>query len=112
MNQEIKAQWVAALRSGEYKQGTGVLQCDDEYCCLGILCVLARKAGVQVRLDSNQIVGVLLRAQPAVLAWSGIEDDNSLCVKGIRLTTLNDGRGCFPPHSFIEIADLIEKSDL
>lgn len=51
MNPEIKAQWVAALRSGEYKQGTGVLRETDEsgettYCCLGVLCELAVKAWV------------------------------------------------------------------
>ena len=35
----LKEQWVAALRSGEYKQGTGVLYnpIDDTYCCLGVL---------------------------------------------------------------------------
>lgn len=32
-------QWVAALRSGEYKQGHRVLRSkDDKFCCLGVLC--------------------------------------------------------------------------
>jgi hypothetical protein len=30
--------WVEALRSGEYKQGTGFLCCEGRYCCLGVLC--------------------------------------------------------------------------
>jgi hypothetical protein len=46
MKQDIKDKWVKALRSGEYKQGTGYLiksshdgnQC--EHCCLGVLCDL------------------------------------------------------------------------
>jgi len=40
MNKEIKAQWLAALRSGKYKQTTGVLRQDhtNEMCCLGVLC--------------------------------------------------------------------------
>lgn len=39
MNQEIKAKWLEALRSGRYKQGVGCLRSDkDEYCCLGVLC--------------------------------------------------------------------------
>lgn len=33
----IKAQWLAALRSGDYKQGADYLCRDDQYCCLGVL---------------------------------------------------------------------------
>lgn len=52
MNPDIKAQWVAALRSGDYRQGREQLHTYDEeikierYCCLGVLCDLAIKAGV------------------------------------------------------------------
>lgn len=51
MNPEIKALWLEALRSGEYEQGEGWLKQmpDDgpaEYCCLGVLCDLAEKAGI------------------------------------------------------------------
>lgn len=39
MNPEIKAKWLEALRSGNYKQGTGRLRkADNSYCCLGVLC--------------------------------------------------------------------------
>ena len=39
MDQEIKAKWLAALRSGEYKQGSGGLRNkNDGFCCLGVLC--------------------------------------------------------------------------
>lgn len=45
MNQEIKKRWVAALRSGDYKQGTGALRnADNKFCCLGVLCDLHSKA--------------------------------------------------------------------
>lgn len=42
MNPEIKAKWVAALRSGKYKQGKNVLCRPSStgelaYCCLGVL---------------------------------------------------------------------------
>jgi len=42
MNAEVKAKWVAALRSGKYKQGQRALhnRDDDTYCCLGVLCEL------------------------------------------------------------------------
>lgn len=38
MNPEIKTKWIAALRSGSYKQTTGVLRDSRGYCCLGVLC--------------------------------------------------------------------------
>lgn len=42
LTQEEKNQWLAALRSGEYKQGMTYLKSKDEfgeecYCCLGVL---------------------------------------------------------------------------
>lgn len=43
MNPEIKAKWIAALRSGKYRQGKGVLRRADEFCCLGVLCDVVRK---------------------------------------------------------------------
>lgn len=47
LNPEVKAKWVAALRSGEYKQGYRNLRSpDDRFCCLGVLCDLAAKEGV------------------------------------------------------------------
>jgi hypothetical protein len=39
MNPDVKAKWVAALRSGEYKQGPEWLQGESGcFCCLGVLC--------------------------------------------------------------------------
>lgn len=38
MDQEIKARWVAALRSGRYPQTWGALRTSEGYCCLGVLC--------------------------------------------------------------------------
>lgn len=44
MNAEIKAQWLTALRGGEYTQGYNYLRnCDGEFCCLGVLSDLAVK---------------------------------------------------------------------
>ena len=33
-------QWIAALRSGDYKQAKHSLQLNDGYCCLGVGCIL------------------------------------------------------------------------
>lgn len=37
MNPELKAKWVAALRSGQYKQTCEFLRDSKGYCCLGVL---------------------------------------------------------------------------
>ncbi len=37
MNPEVKSKWLAALRSGEYKQAKGLLRDHQGYCCLGVL---------------------------------------------------------------------------
>lgn len=47
-NRENFQKWVDALRSGAYKQGFGRLYTaeNDTYCCLGVACDLAERAGV------------------------------------------------------------------
>lgn len=35
---EFRDNWLEALRSGKYKQGTGFLHWKGEYCCLGVAC--------------------------------------------------------------------------
>lgn len=46
MDAELKTKWVAALRSGEFRQATGKLRDGDPegdgyaFCCLGVLCVV------------------------------------------------------------------------
>lgn len=42
MDATLKAKWIAALRSGKFKQGRGQLRKGNEYCCLGVLCKVAR----------------------------------------------------------------------
>jgi len=53
MKADIKTKWLAALRSGDYKQGKGMLKYENiagemEYCCLGVLCELAIADGVHI----------------------------------------------------------------
>ena len=43
MKQEWKDKWVAALKSGNYEQGTGCLRNKDRFCCLGVLCDIINK---------------------------------------------------------------------
>ena len=42
--------WVEALRSGDYKQGHGLLRSDDDkFCCLGVACDLFAASHPEVR---------------------------------------------------------------
>lgn len=122
MNPEIKAQWVAALRSGDYEQGAGNLCVVDsegehpEYCCLGVLEHLRELSGAPVKVATDAFGVVSFDGEEQTLSrvtieWSGIRDENPVVdyndgyvtVEGGTLADLNDGG-----MSFEEIADLIE----
>lgn len=84
MNAEVKTQWVEALRSGQYKQGQEQLHKaspeGDRFCCLGVLCDLAKKAGVTnvVKIDQNTAYDEELEEDVLVNSydvWYG--DDNA-----------------------------------
>lgn len=123
MKPEIKAQWVQALRSGEYQQGRGrlVRQGYDnswrEYCCLGVLCELAIKEGV-VEQDVNPVLGIVGYRAPgssivvstylpeAVRQWADIDKLDPV-VDGQTLSDRNDGTHDHAAD-FDEIANLIE----
>lgn len=50
LNEEfILGEWVPALLSGDYKQGQGTLEWNNEYCCLGVACSLLEKKGILIR---------------------------------------------------------------
>lgn len=115
MNADVKAAWVAALRSGEYEQGHYVLHStDDRFCCLGVLCQLGVEAGVirpGVSDGDKYAYGTdsSTSALPfEVMAWSGIDSpwgDLPLEVeRSRRLSTLNDNH-----LPFDDIADVIEE---
>lgn len=50
MDPKLKAEWVAALRSGKYQQTSGILESNGNYCCLGVLC---RVAGKPIHTDPD-----------------------------------------------------------
>lgn len=129
MDPEIKAQWVAALRSGDFQQGKGVLHRvtdvngngteTHEFCCLGVLSECAVAVGKAERKFGD--TGYFRYYDPAddefggnghylprvVKVWAGFRDANpSLMYEGDfhSLAELNDDFQL----SFSEIADLIE----
>lgn len=121
MKAEIKAQWVAALKSGEYKQCQGTLtrvayDGTESHCCLGVLTELAVKAGVIERAEGAlshtvsypDVDGLQGDVTPVkVQAWSGLAVGNpSVNYNGEieALAVLNDRDGL----TFPEIAKLID----
>lgn len=108
MTPELKAKWIAALRSGEYKQTRGRLlrnwRGEDRFCCLGVLCEIMEapravgaaakdKSGPGYRLDDTFHDAEL----PCSVLSAG---DQNILVK------LNDSHR----RSFAKIADWIEEN--
>lgn len=125
MNNDIKAKWLEALRSGEYEQGENWLQANGKYCCLGVLCELAVEAGI-VDKDPGQSY-VTFDREPAILpdrviTWAGLPKSSPVPEvfyhgEVVGLSDLNDGVTIFNPVSgeertkldFSQIADIIEE---
>lgn len=102
---------VAALRSGDYRQGREKLRTADGFCCLGVACDLFKKEtgggewhkrldGVfYFNFDSESDEYYLI---PAVRNWFGFKHRNPKAA-GVRLSEMNDAS-----KPFSEIADFIE----
>lgn len=104
MKKKIMQQWVAALRSGEFKQGKYRLESDDNYCCLGVLCVLAMNKGVCDYSLGGQYDGATHGPPDSVKAWSGLGSDfGRYKPEEPSLVHLNDSE-----TPFSKIADIIE----
>ena len=116
MNPEVKAQWVEALRSGEYEQGRNELQLNGRFCCLGVLCDLAVKAGVctsrEVTTDEEVSVhygtfGSYSSLPEEVIEWAGLDTSNPPVRDTGTVRTLIDLNDYFK-RDFAYIADTIE----
>lgn len=112
MNPEVKAKWVAALRSGEYKQHKHALRSEDgaAFCCLGVLCDISKIADWE--LVNGEISSRYLRAfsslPHSVVYWAGLDGSDPLVWvdEGAQayLSVLNDSG-----TPFSKIADIIEE---
>lgn len=121
MRQEVKEQWVADLRSGNFKQGRMNLKATDGtgdvcHCQAGVLAEQAVSSGAtswegENRMNGGVRYGVLASdggfntafPSDAVLEWAGITsyDDMELVWDAVRLNDRGD--------SFETIADFIEE---
>lgn len=115
MNPEVKADWVAALRSGEFEQnqyGALSIEIDGKvkHCCLGVLCVLAVREGIIPAPETNTlevykykygVYGSTTYLPKPVREWAGITERSTES----NLAEMNDEM-CF---TFQQIADYIER---
>lgn len=101
MDQTLKQQWMTALRSGEYLQGTGSLKYGDKYCCLGVLCSV-----MEVSMNKRQTSFYYNGERMDVCLSIDLQQDIGMTGENqSKLANMNDeGR------SFLEIADYIEKA--
>ncbi len=104
MNKEIAKRWVAALRSGKYKQGRGALNKNDSFCCLGVLCDISElNTWVASNTNTEGYDGEQGVLPVQVMEWAGIKSSVADSPGG-SLTSQNDTGA-----SFSEIASIIEK---
>ena len=116
MNELTKA-WLAALRSGEFKQGRDALRKGDEWCCLGVLCEVARRANLTTRYwvqswphdayefiasppPEDELTSVINMPPKSILELAGIDFPFSM-----RLALYNDDG----TTTFEDIATIIEE---
>ena len=98
MNKELLTRWVEALRSGEYRQGTGRLQYTDydedciKYCCLGVL------QHIEPSIKVHRLFPKELLDNDSLFEHTGV------CIEQRDLAERNDFGVTFP-----EIADIIEE---
>jgi hypothetical protein len=121
---EIQQKWVAALRSGDYAQGSGLLRTsDNKFCCLGVLCDLAVKSGVSVECRQTDGYYVYDNAHGAlptsVVNWAGLHSANPAVSTDIpslplvpRLSWINDVKDNGDHrYDFDAIATIIEAEE-
>lgn len=100
MDPTLKSKWIAALRSGQFKQGMRTLHDteNEAFCCLGVL-------GCVTGMTIEQMEGWALLPTSRAAPIFG-SDEGTVQLK---LSHMNDGDNGDNRLSFEEIADWIEK---
>lgn len=116
MEHHSEPSWTDALRSGEYKQGTGVLCFQGRFCCMGVLCDIRKLEWSEDDEDYREWkfpkhlceIGEHNRTCTATpqLLQPEFPDMIPECLEQVQslLIWMNDCR-----YSFSEIADTIER---
>ena len=114
MRKEIAEMWVAALRSGKYKQGVHRLANAErtKHCCLGVLCEVAIEDGVpletsgasQFHWPSTAYDDATAKLPLRVQCWAGMASDHGSLGREMPSLMLQNESGT----SFDGLADIIE----
>jgi hypothetical protein len=117
---ELKSKWIAALRSGEYKQGKGYLRDGDTWCCLGVLATIQ---GYEVPDKTETILEYYWKESLGynVHVLAGMNDGSleqvavTLSIWEKRLVESGLPLPIYPEdltkrYTFLEIADYIERT--
>lgn len=111
---DVKTKWLNALRSGDYLKGKGKLNCDNKYCCLGVLAEIEKYPkslsdiglisynNVSSHLTSDSNVYVVLRSLGDFHGFIIIIENDLR--KFISLASINDST-----ETFNEVIEIIEK---
>lgn len=134
MDPEIKAEWIADLRSGNFNQGRNGYLCQVDhdyiqgaetgrkYCCMGVLADQAARKSIidpPTPFDSGfEYDGNDQYLSAKICEWSGLpESDDDLLADEIQslLASMNDGHehsaaSDMERKTFSEIADWIEEN--
>ena len=101
--------WVAALRSGEYKQTIGTLQNSHGHCCLGVACEIFTD---KYKRDYNKfLIGGSPEIEKGAPVWLDEFNNDFSRITKEPISRLNDGLvecETIEPFDFDEIADLLE----
>ena len=114
----VKRKWLAALRSGEYKQTTGALydSTNDAFCCLGVLCNIegvdkedlkysGQPANVGMFTDALLSYDEMTTEQASKYSTESFSFSVKYKRKLTPLSVLNDGNKL----TFKQIANIIER---
>jgi len=117
MNQEVKKEWVADLRSGAIHKQLGQLRRGNRMCALGVLCNVHAKHHPEIaakQTKKSEYMGHNVSLPAEVKKWAGLDsydphlnmvDPSSDRIINRRLSILNDAHHV----SFKKMADLIEE---
>lgn len=113
MDPIVKAKWLEALRSGEYKQTQKTLYSEGAYCCLGVLCdIIEPDAWTTDQYGNTRHNDMLNVPSEDFLLRIGLPEDTDIDVDGMptgvitHLMNLNDREN----KNFNQIADWIEEN--
>lgn len=107
MEADLKAKWIANLRSGKYAQGRGLLRgLANDYCCLGVLCDISGLGQWENRTDDSMMLFISDKGKPYMEDVVGeLREDLGLTNDQVnKLISLNDTEKL----TFAQIADWIE----